>query len=608
MDLEAGLKRGPFTETQISQLIELVPGLDSGQVQWLNGYLTGISLSFSDIVLPPQERADVLPPAEAADAEPIWILYGTHTGNCEKLARQTAERLARAGKQAKVQDMGTFKTKTLKNITRLLVIVSTDGEGEPPPPAEELHAFLRGERAFKLEQMRYSVLSLGDTSYSFFCQTGKDFDEALEKLGARRISARVDCDVDYEQGYEQWISELVTALGSLSVRRDGVLVDGAGAAGETVRTDAIYDRSHPFRAKVLNKINLNGRGSTKETLHLELDLSGSGLHYQPGDALGVYGFNPPRVVNPVLEALGFTGEETVETHRGSRRLSDALREDYELTPLTAYSLSRYAELTGSGKLKDLVSDHAATAGYVYGRDLLDLIGETPFKLTPQSFVSVLRKNTARMYSIASSPQAVDEEVHIVVSVVRYEAYGRKRLGHCSSYLLEQAEPGDELLVFVDENSRFRLPDDASRPIIMVGAGTGVAPYRAFLQQREALDHPGRSWLFFGDRNFRTDFLYQTEWLQYLRDGSLTRADVAFSRDQAQKLYVQDRMAARGRELYEWLQEGAHFYVCGDKSRMARDVDHALRQIIQTHGAMTEDDAREYVKRLQRENRYQTDVY
>ena len=608
MDLEAGLKRGPFTETQISQLIELVPGLDSGQVQWLNGYLTGISLSFSDIVLPPQERADVLPAAEAADTEPIWILYGTHTGNCEKLARQTAERLTRAGKQAKVQDMGTFKTQTLRNITRLLVIVSTDGEGEPPPPAEDLHAFLRGPRAFKLEQMRYSVLSLGDTSYVCFCQTGKDFDEALEKLGARRISARVDCDVDYGQGYEQWIRDLITALGSLSVRRDGVLVDGTGAAGETARPAAVYDRGHPFRAKVLHKINLNGRGSTKETLHLELDLSGSELHYQPGDALGVYGFNPPRVVNPVLEALGFTGAETVETHKGSRSLSEALREDYELTPLTAYSVSRYAELTGSEKLKDLARDHVAAAGYVYGRDLLDLIRETPCTLTPQSFVSVLRKNTARMYSIASSPHAVDEEVHIVVSVVRYEAHGRKRLGHCSSYLLEQAEPGDELLVFVDENSRFRLPDDASRPIIMVGAGTGVAPYRAFLQQREALGHPGKSWLFFGDRNFRTDFLYQTEWLQYLKEGSLTRADVAFSRDQAQKLYVQDRMIARGREVYEWLLEGAHFYVCGDKSRMAGDVDNALKQIIQTHGAMTEDGAREYVKRLQKENRYQTDVY
>lgn len=608
MDWEAGLKRGPFTETQISQLIELVPGLDSGQVQWLNGYLTGISLSSSDIVLPPQERVDVLPETRAAEQETIWILYGSHTGNCEKLAHETSKRLSAQGKHVKVADMGSFKTKALQKITSLLVIVSTDGEGEPPPSAEDLHGFLRGSRAFSLTHMRYSVLSLGDTSYTCYCQTGREFDEALSKLGAQKISDRIDCDVDFEQGYEQWLKEVLSGLGSLSVGHDGVLIGGVAATAKSAPVRALYDRKHPFRAKVLNKINLNGRHSTKETLHLELDLSGSELQYQAGDALGVYAFNPPRVVDPVLAKLGFTGEETVETHQGRKTLREALREDYELTPLTAYSVTRYAEATGDEKLKEIMSDHTSAAAYVYGRDLLDLISETPFELTPESFISLLRKNTARMYSIASSPRAVDEEVHIVVTVVRYEAYGRKKLGHCSSFLSEQTELGDELLVFVDPNSRFKLPGDASKPIIMVGAGTGVAPYRAFLQEREGLDHPGKSWLFFGDRNFRTDFLYQTEWLQYLKDGALTRADVAFSRDQQEKVYVQDRMVARGKDLFGWLEEGAHIYVCGDKSHMAKDVESALRHIVRIHGDMTEEAAAEYVKRLQRENRYQTDVY
>lgn len=608
MDWEAGLKRGPFTETQINQLIELVPGLDAGQVQWLNGYLTAVSLSREDIVLPPQERPDIPAREQPAKGDPVWILYGTHTGNAEKLAAETARRLKEAGREMKVAAMGSFKTRELKKIGALLVIVSTDGEGEPPPDAEELHGFLMGGRAFPLPQLRYSVLALGDTSYTCFCQTGKDFDAAFGKLGAGKLAERVDCDVDYEEGYEQWIKAVLAELGSLSVRRDGVLVNAVTVKPSQPAPAAVYDRKHPFSARVLNKINLNGRHSSKETLHLELDLEGSGLRYEAGDALGVYAGNPPELIEPILTRLGLTGEEPVGAPEASRSLRTALEKDFELTPLTAYSLSRYAALTGDRKLQQIASDKASAATYVRGRDIYDLIGETPHALRAEQLVSVLRSNTARMYSIASSQQAVGDQVHITVSVVRYESYGRCRQGHCSSFLSGRTETGDRLPVFIDSNTHFRLPAESDRPIIMVGAGTGVAPYRAFLQEREMLNNPGKAWLFFGDRNFTTDFLYQTEWLGYLKDGLLTRADVAFSRDQEEKLYVQHRMLEQGKDMFGWLEEGAHFYVCGDKSRMAKDVDAALRQIVRDQGGMTEEKAAAYVKSLRQQQRYQTDVY
>lgn len=608
MDLEAGLKRGPFNETQISQLIELVPGLDSGQVQWLNGYLTGISLSKEEVLLPPQERMDVLNASQTAERELVWILYGSHTGNCEKLASWTSEKLVSIGREVKVCDMASFKPRDLQKVGILLIIVSTDGEGDPPPQAEELHAFLRSERAPALGHVSYSVLALGDTAYTCFCQTGKDFDAALLKLGAQKITDRVDCDVDYEPDYGKWLKEVLSALGALVVRKDGALVNAVSKQDSQLKAQTVYNRNRPFAAKVLNKINLNGRGSTKRTLHLELDLSGSQLTYQAGDALGVYAFNSPKVVDPILNLLGFSGAESVETHLGLKTLRETLLSDYELTPLTAFTLSRYADLTGSDMLKKIVLDNQSITDYIYGRDILDLLKETPHSLTPAAFISLLRKNSARMYSIASSQRAVNEEVHIAVSVVRYEAYGRKKEGHCSSFVSDRIQEGDEVLVFIDSNNRFKLPTDTSRPIIMVGAGTGVAPFRAFLQEREGVENPGKSWLFFGNRNFTTDFLYQREWLQYLKEGVLSRADVAFSRDQECKIYVQDRLIEHGKEVFSWLEEGAYFYVCGDKSGMAKGVDKALREVVQTHGKMREEKAAEYIKRLQRENRYQTDVY
>lgn len=607
MDWETGLKRGPFSGTQIKQLVEVMPGLNIGQVQWLNGYLTGISPLLEDMVLEKSAFA-VSRKSPASGTEPVWILYGTHTGNSEQLAKESAKKIKGLGMEAQVADMGLFKARELKNITKLLVIVSTDGEGDPPVQAEGLLEFLRSTKCPDLKHTSYSVLALGDSSYTQFCKTGKDFDTALEKAGAKRMHDRIDCDVDFEDDYGRWIEGVISNIGQLSVGNDGILA-GLPVVPETpLISETIYNRKNPYSATVLEKINLNGRHSSKETYHLELDLDGSHLQYEPGDALGVYAFNAAGIIEPVLDLLQFSGEEIVNTYQGPKRLIEALTSDYEMTPLTGVVLKRYAEVTGSPRLKQIASDNASIAAYIYGRDIYDLLKEEPIPLTPEVFISLLRKNSPRMYSIASSQHAVENEVHIIVSVIRYEAYGRHKEGLCSSFLSDKISIGDPLKVFVDHNSRFKLPIEADRPVIMVGAGTGVAPYRAFLQEREGLESRGKSWLFFGERNFTTDFLYQTEWLQYIKEGVLTQADVAFSRDQEKKIYVQDRMSEHGKELYGWLEEGACFYVCGDKDHMAKDVDATLRKIIQIHGGMTEDKAAEYIKALQLNNRYQVDVY
>lgn len=607
MNWETGLKRGPFTETQIKQLAGLMPGLDMGQVQWLSGYLTGIGPLLQEIESSPEIIKEIHREFTESKPEPVWILYGTHTGNSERLAKESEKRIAEIGIEARVFNMGAFKLRDLKNIKRLLIIVSTDGEGDPPVQAGDLLEFLQSSKCPDLSLTSYCVLALGDTSYTQFCKTGKDFDGAFEQAGAKRLMDRVDCDVDFEDDYKHWIERVTLSLGQLSVGADGTLVSQPNLKPASAN-GIIFNRKSPFTATVLNKIKLNGRHSGKETFHLELDMKDSKLQYEPGDALGIYALNPAKVIDPILNLLQFSGEEIVNTHQGARRLTDALVSDYELRPLTGFSLNRYTEITGSEKFKKIIGEEASLSEYIYGRDIYDLLKEEHYRLTPEEFISVLRKNTPRMYSIASSQRVVGEEAHIVVSAIRYEYCGRKKEGHCSSFLSDRIECGDELKVFINPNSRFKLPSDPCHSIIMVGAGTGVAPFRGFIQHREDQGNVGKSWLFFGGRNFTTDFLYQTEWLQHIKEGTLTRADVAFSRDQKEKIYVQDKMLEHGRELFEWLEEGAHFYVCGDKLHMAKDVDFTLKKIIQIYGGMTEEKVAEYVKSLLLSDRYQTDVY
>lgn len=604
-----GIKGGPFTEKQSSQLQELLAGLDEGQMQWLAGFLTGVSHT---VGLPAGTSGAGIKakanPSASASASPVWVLYGTHTGNSERLAKLTGEKLEAMGMTAKVSSMATFKPRDLKKVENLLVIVSTHGIGEPPIQAEEFYNFLHSKKAPELKGLKYSVLALGDSSYAQFCQTGKDFDLVLEKLGAERIRSRVDCDVDYEDEALQWIDEVLPAFNGQGTHAVSFPINGVSGGPAEQPKSVTYTRKNPFEAPILDKINLNGRGSAKETLHLELSLEDSGLAYAPGDALGVYATNANPAVEAILNATQLSGSEEVETYRGRKNLKEALTYDYELSPLTSVTLDRYATLSQSTRLQKILADNLSVQAYLHGRDILDLLKEVRLKLSPEQLISVLRKNTPRMYSIASSQQAVEDEVHLLVSVVRYEAYGRCKEGLCSSFLADRIKEDETVKVFVDPNTRFKLPEDPDRPVIMVGPGTGVAPFRAFLQHREIEEARGKSWLFFGDQHFTTDFLYQTEWQQYLKEGVLSRLDVAFSRDQDKKLYVQHRMLEQGKTLFQWLEEGAHFYVCGDAQRMAKDVHQTLKEIIKIHGSMSMEKAEEYVKHLQVSDRYQTDVY
>ncbi|CAH8281914.1 sulfite reductase (NADPH) flavoprotein alpha-component [Mariniflexile fucanivorans] len=606
MELKKGLERGPFNDKQAEELNNALSGLDSEQLHWLSGYFSGFTQTVSAVMATTGNESTVSLNAIAdVKSEKINILFGSHTGNSEVLAMNLATQAKERGLEVNVSDMASFKTRDLKTIKNLAIVVSTHGLGEPPVQAEDLHKYLHGKKAPNLSHVNFSVLGLGDSSYVDFCQTGKDFDAVLEKLGAKRLAPRQDCDVDYEEEAEVWQKVFLDAIAQTS----GEVSTSENQNGVTVPVNGIkYDKKNLFEATILEKINLNATGSSKETIHLELDLAGSGITYEPGDALGVYGSNSSKLVQAVLEATNLEGREIVITDKGEKTLLDALTYDYELTPLSKTTLSKYAELTNSTRLKKILTDNKVLTQFLPGRDILDLVEEEPYRFLPNELISVLRKNTPRMYSIASSQEAVEDEVHLLVSVVRYNAFGRDKEGLCSASLADQFEVDDKVKVFVDKNTRFKLPKNPDAPIIMVGPGTGIAPFRAFMQHLEVSEKRAPSWLFFGDRNFTTDFLYQTEWQQYLKEGVLTKVDVAFSRDQANKQYVQHRMLENSKELYYWLENGAHFYVCGDAKKMAKDVDLALKQIIQQQGGVTLEKAEEYIKNLQLSNRYQADIY
>ena len=452
------------------------------------------------------------------------------------------------------------------------------------------------------------MLGLGDSSYEFFCQTGLDFDRRLEELGAIRMLPRVDCDVDYEDSAEEWMcaacNELTVRLGATPQAADITLPLPSFAASS-------YSRKNPFPAVLLDDVVLNGRGSSKETHHIELSIEGSGLIYEPGDALGIYPTNAPNVMADLLKALRFSGEETVEVDGKDSSLADALYRHFEITTITRPMLQKYAALVKNQKLERLLEEGRKKElnDYLYGREIIDLIMGFPFDgLPPQSFVDCLRKMPPRLYSIASSLKQHPDEVHLTVATVRYYSHGRNRKGVCSTFLADRISDENTLPVYVDHNNNFKLPTDYSAPIIMIGPGTGIAPFRAFVEEREAVGATGKNWLFFGSQHFMTDFLYQAEWLRYLKSGVLTRMNVAFSRDQEQKVYVQQRMLEHSRDLYTWLQEGAHLYVCGDEKCMAHDVHQALIRVIETEGGLNPEQAEEYVKALQKEKRYQRDIY
>jgi len=596
------LSSSPLTEDQQQHLNSILSGLNTDQVFWLSGYLAGrcaAGIPGAQVIAAPVVSV-------AAQTGPeLTILFGSQTGNAEGIAEQMAARAAEKGLLAKIVDMADYKPKQLKNEQFVAIVTSTQGEGDPPDNAMDFYEFLHGKKASPIKQLRYSVLGLGDSSYEHFCKTGKDFDQALAGLGASALAARADCDVDYDDLAQEWIERVLEAV----ALEGGVSQSATQTATAAVPQASAYHRKNPFRATILTNQVLNGRGSDKEVRHIELSLEDSGFQYKPGDSVGIYAENNPVLVAELLETLGFTEGQQVTEDGQSIPLFDALTHHREITLLTPPLMKQWAELVGSDELRALADDSTELRAWMTGRDLLDLVRQWPVpELTPQVLVNTLRKLPPRLYSISSSQASVDDEVHITVAAVRYHSHDRDREGVVSTWLADRLPENAEVSVYIDSNKNFVLPENDAQPIIMIGPGTGVAPFRAFLQEREERDASGPNWLIFGAQHFRTDFLYQTEWLKWRRDGLLTRLDVAFSRDQETKRYVQHCLRERAAEVWAWLEKGASLYVCGDADKMAPDVNEALLDIVSEQGKMTRDKAEDYLRQLNRDKRYQRDVY
>ena len=579
----------PFSPDQRKALDSLLAGFDALQRGWLSGFLA----------------AGAAVPAAAApvSAGKLTVLYGTESGNAESLADRAVKDAKKKGFKAVMKNMADISPADLAKEGNLLVIVSTWGDGDAPETAVAFHKeFMAAD--LKLDGVKFSVCGLGDTSYEKFCEIGKQFDARLEQLGGKRVAPRADCDVDYEDTFTGWFAAAMTALAPAST------VVSAPVAAVAVSEE--FGKKNPFPSEVIDNVLLNGEGSAKETVHVELSLEGSGLSYEPGDALAVQPTNCPNMVKDILAAAKLKGTEEIEVKgAGKKLLADALREDFDITALSKAVLKKLATVTSSAKLDSLLAEDAneQLRGYIEGREIVDaLLDFAPDGIPADALAGLFRKLPVRLYSIASSPLAHPDEVHLTVAAVRYETHGRSRKGVCSTYLSDVAKTGSTVPVFVQPNKNFRLPADGGTPIIMVGPGTGVAPFRSFVEHRAALGSTGKNWLFFGDQRYTYDFLYQLEWQDFLKNGQLAKLDLAFSRDQPEKVYVQDKMLEKGAELYAWLEEGAHFYVCGDASRMAADVHEALISIVQNFGAKSREDAEAYVEELKKSKRYQRDVY
>lgn len=602
-------QNSPLTPAQADRVNELVNALEPEQLSWVSGYLAGL------------RAADGVEPAAAvssvAATSRLTILYGSETGNAERLAGQAAEAALARGIEARVVDMGDYKTRELRDERLVLIVTATHGEGDPPDPAADFYEFLHGRKAPKLADTKFAVLALGDSSYEHFCQTGRDFDDRLEELGAERLVTRLDCDVDFDGPATEWLTSALDAYAQASAvpenprTGDNVIAFSSQAAGGA-RTPAAYDRKRPYAAETLANLTLNGRGSMRETRHIELSLEDSGIEYEPGDVLCVLPSNRAETVADLLDALKLDPEQSVVVDGLELPLEEALVKEYEVTRLTPGVISAWAALTDDESLLALTGEGARAERLRFAQDrwLIDLVTEHPAAraIGASEFLGMLRRLQPREYSIASSLAANPDEVHLTVATVRYHTRGRDRHGVASTYLADRIRPGDRVNVYVRRNKNFRLPEDPDTPIIMIGPGTGVAPFRGFMQEREMNGAKGASWLFFGNPHFRTDFLYQTEWQKWRADGVLSRIDVAFSRDQDHKVYVQHRLLERGSEVYRWLEEGSHICVCGDANRMAPDVHEALIEIVREHGGLPEDEAQNYIRQLQRDKRYQRDVY
>ncbi|MDW3988185.1 assimilatory sulfite reductase (NADPH) flavoprotein subunit [Staphylococcus saprophyticus] len=609
--MNLSVSNSPFDQEQAAQLNQIFQTLTAEQQIWLTGYLTAQQGAVAQTTEAPQQVAEYVlnneSESQTNNDRHITVVYGSETGNAQSLAEIFADRLVEHNYTVKLTAMDEIKQKEFKKVEDLFVITATHGEGDPPDNALTFHEFIHSRKAPKLENVRFSVLALGDESYEYFCQTGKDFDAKLLELGAERLTDRQDCDLDFDDLAEKWMNKNIEILNQSTGHGSTV------TSTETVQSakEKRYSKSNPYKAEVLENINLNGRGSNKEVRHVELLLDNYGESFEPGDCVVVLPQNEPEIVTLLIETLGWDKdiEIPINDDGDTLPLEKALTEHFEITKLTKPLLQKAAELFGNTELLSQIDNAEWIQQYVVGRDVIDLLTEFPTsELKPETFYKLLRKLPAREYSIASSYEATPDEVHITVGAVRYEAHERTRKGVCSVQLAERIQPGDTLPIYLKKNPNFKFPFDEETPVIMIGPGTGVAPFRSYMQEREELGLSGNTWLFFGEQYFTTDFLYQTEWQAWLKDETLAKLDLAFSRDTEEKIYVQHRIAQQSELFYQWLQDGAAIYVCGDEKHMAKDVHDTIRSVIEQEGDMSEADAEAYLTQMKQEKRYQRDVY
>ena len=587
-----------------AELSAQLSALSPTQLAWLSGYCWAQS---QGAAAPLPEVSSVRP---APAARHVTVLSASQTGNARRVAEQLHAGLKAAGVEARLTGAGDFKSKTLPDEDIVLLVTSTQGEGEPPEEALPLYKFLSGKKAPDLGKLTFAVLGLGDSSYPKFCQAGKDFDAKLSGLGAGRLADLALCDLEFQAAADAWVAAVVPKVAELCTQSAAPTPTAQTAAasdgGEPIQS---YTKERPYTAALSVRQKITSRTAEKDVEHIEIDLSGSGIRYKAGDALGIWPVNAPELVKEILDLNNLSGNEAVKLADGSETdIQTALSEAADITQNTPAFVRQYAELSDNTELKDIADDNAKLDAYLAATPPVGVLAANPHPLDAQTLLGLFRTQTPRLYSIASAQDEVGEEVHLTVGVVRFDHHGNTYTGAASGYIGARLEEGGEVRVFIEPNPHFRLPENGDTPVIMIGAGTGIAPFRAFMQQRSTNGDGGKNWLFFGNQRLADDFLYQLEWVDFRKDGLLTRADLAWSRQGEHKVYVQHKIAEHAAEVWNWLQQGAHVYVCGDATRMARDVEEALLEVIAGQGKLSRDEAEDYLNDMREDKRYQRDVY
>ncbi|MDG2918044.1 assimilatory sulfite reductase (NADPH) flavoprotein subunit [Bisgaard Taxon 10/6] len=584
---------------------QLLAKLNPIQLAWLSGYAWAKAQGAGA-----ESAVNFDQVFNAPTAEPlkVTVLSASQTGNAKSVANRLADRLKAEGINVNRVSLTDYKAKNIADEKLVLLVSSTQGEGEAPEEGVVLLKLLNGKKAPKLEGLQFAVLGLGDSSYPNFCQAGKDFDSRFAALGGSRLLEVGLADLDFRATADKWIDDITAIVKEKAAASPSTPVGASSSGTAKPAVESQYNKDNPFPAILMTNQRITDKSSEKDVRHLEFDLSGSGLTYQPGDVLGVYFENDPALAAEILAAVGLKGDEEVTVDGNLFDISTALQTKLELTQNTPAFVKGYAEFADNAALNAIVEDAEKLQALVQSTPIVDVLNEFPATVAPEALVNLLRPITPRLYSISSSPAEVGEEVHLSVGVVRFEHNGKVRSGGASGYLADRVEEDGQVRVFVEHNDNFRLPQDHGKPIIMIGSGTGIAPFRAFLQQRAADEADGKNWLIFGNQHFALDFLYQAEWLQFAKDGFLNKYSFAWSRDQKEKIYVQHKIRENAADIWQWIQDGAYIYVCGDAGRMAKDVDKALLDVIAQQGKLSAEEAEEFLDGLREDKRYQRDVY